>query len=60
MANREIKQFIVRKYVMAKSAKQAIKLEKKFSADDVWINEEWMKNREFMSKREMGFSTNKK
>lgn len=45
---------------MAKSAKEAIKLEKKFSADDVWINEEWMKNREFMSKREMGFSTNKK
>lgn len=38
------KRFIVRKYIMAKSAMDAIKKEKKHSVDDCWIDEEWMKN----------------
>lgn len=38
------KMFIVRKYVMAKSAKGAILLEKNLPVDDVWLDEDWKKN----------------
>ena len=35
------KLFIVRKYVKAKSAVEAIRKEKKMPPDDVYIDEEW-------------------
>lgn len=38
------KLFIIRKYVWAKSAADAIKKEVKYSVEDVWIDEEWKKN----------------
>lgn len=38
------KLFIVRKYVWAKDAEQAIKIEKTQKVDDVWIDEDWKKN----------------
>lgn len=37
------KLFVVRKYIMAKSAKEAIKLDKNTPVDDVWIDDEWKK-----------------
>jgi len=37
------KQFIIRKYIMAKSAAEALRIEKNIPADDCWISEEWMK-----------------
>ena len=37
------KRFIVRKYVMAHSALDAIKNEKKIEVADVWIDDEWLK-----------------
>lgn len=37
------KQFIVRKYIMAESASQAIRLEKKTPVHDVWVDEDWKK-----------------
>jgi hypothetical protein len=37
------KLFIVRKYIMAKDAKQAISLDQKNPVHDVWIDEEWSK-----------------
>jgi hypothetical protein len=41
------KRYIVRKYVMANSAMEAIRNEKKFRVDEVWIDEDWKKNQEF-------------
>ena len=38
------KLFIVRKYIMATSAKQAIIKDKLTPVDDVWIDDEWKKN----------------
>lgn len=35
------KRFIVRKYIMANSAAEALKLDLKTHADDVWIDEDW-------------------
>lgn len=35
------KQFIVRKYIMAKSALEAIKKDKMSPVDDVWVDEKW-------------------
>lgn len=38
------KLFVVKKYVWATSAKQAIQREQKVIVDDVWIDEEWKRN----------------
>lgn len=38
------KRFIVRKYIMAKSAHEALKKERTIRPDDVWVDEEWAKN----------------
>jgi len=35
------KLFVIRKYLMAKSAEEAIKLEKNVGVGDCWIDEEW-------------------
>lgn len=35
------KLFVVRKYIMAKSAQEAIKKDKAHPVDDVWISDEW-------------------
>jgi len=35
------KLFIVRKYIMAKSAKDAIRKDKLKPVDDVWVDEKW-------------------
>ena len=40
---KQLKRFIVRKYIMAESAKDALKLEHKIAPDDVWVDEEWTK-----------------
>ncbi len=37
------KLFITRKYVLACSAADAIRLEKKQKVDDVWLQEDWFK-----------------
>lgn len=35
------KMFVVKKYVMARSAKEALAKEKKQEADDCWVEEGW-------------------
>jgi hypothetical protein len=40
---KEEKQFIIRKYVIAKSAIEALKKEKKREADDCWVDENWQR-----------------
>lgn len=51
----EIKRFIVRKYIMAASAEEAIKKDKRSPVSDVWVDDEWMK--ESTRKEIAGFST---
>lgn len=38
------KLFVVKKYIMANSAQQAIRLDKKTPPDDVWVDETWKNN----------------
>lgn len=38
-----VKKFVVKKYIMAVSASEALKKERRFKADDVWVDEEWSK-----------------
>ncbi len=40
------KRFVVRKYIMATSAREALKLERNAAADDVWIDEDWKKDQQ--------------
>jgi hypothetical protein len=51
------KRFIVRKYVMARSAQEALRLEKRRAADDVFIDEQWSKDQQFEGdkKKKFGF-----
>lgn len=35
------KLFVVRKYIYARSAHEALKRERKHRPDDVWVDEEW-------------------
>ena len=35
------KQYIIRKYVMAKSVSEALRKEQNIKADEAWIDEEW-------------------
>lgn len=43
MKNNDKKLFVVKKYIMAKSASHAIKLDKKTPVDDVWMDEDFKK-----------------
>lgn len=38
------KRFIVRKYIMAETAAQALRKEKHFQADDVYLDDQWIKD----------------
>lgn len=49
------KQYIVRKYVMATSAKDAIERSKRAPVDDVWIDDNWVKNQQLERTAAMGF-----
>ena len=44
------KLFVIKKYIWAESASQALKVEKKSRADDCWIDEEWKKAQDYKSK----------
>jgi hypothetical protein len=46
----EKKLFVVRKYVLALSALEAIKVEKRCPVDDVWMDDEW--RRDALTRRE--------
>lgn len=38
------KRFIIKKYIMATSTQQALRKERKVRPDDVWVDEDWIKN----------------
>lgn len=48
--------FVVKKFVEAKSAKDALKKEKTCPVDEIWIDEEWKKNNISNTRKPMGFS----
>lgn len=39
------KQYIIRKYIKANSAQEALRKEKKQPADECWIDEKWMEQK---------------
>lgn len=53
------KRFIVRKYIMAKSASEALKLERRHRPDDVWVDEDWKKEAGNQLSSCIGFSAEK-
>lgn len=48
--------FVVRKYIFAKSATEAIKLDKKTPVSDVWVDEKWVEQQSSL-RDEVGFKT---
>lgn len=53
------KLFIVRKYVKAVSAAEAIRLEKKAPVDDVWVDDDWKKMNPLSPPIKVGFKQKK-
>lgn len=49
------KLYIVRKYIMAKSAQEALKKERRCIPDDVWVSDEWMKENKNSLESAIGF-----
>lgn len=43
MKKQPLKRYIVRKYIMAKSAREALKKDRTHLPDDVWVDDEWKK-----------------
>ncbi len=52
------KLFVVRKYIMAKSASEALKKERKFKPDDCFVHDAWQ-NSNINQLEAIGFTTNK-
>lgn len=50
-------QYIIRKYVMASSAIEAIKLEAKAPVSDVWLDDDWKKAQYEDKAPAIGFSS---
>ena len=50
------KLFIVRKYVTASSAAEALRIEKRVAADDIWLDDDWKKSQPNAGANVMGFS----
>jgi hypothetical protein len=45
MKKEVLKRFIVKKYIMATSAHDALKRERRHRPDDVWVDEDWKKEK---------------
>lgn len=56
-----LKRFIIKKYIMATSAADAIKKDKKASVEDVWVDDKWREMEdEIVNKNEIGFKSGRK
>lgn len=53
------KLFIVRKYIWANNATEAIKKDKTHKVEDVWVDDEWKKVNVDLKKDIIGFYNNK-
>lgn len=54
----KLKQYIIRKYVMARNVKDALLKEKLINADEAWIDDEWRKNNPEIATNKIGFNGN--
>lgn len=59
MKKQPLKRYIVRKYIMAKTAHEAIKKDKEHLPDDVWVDEDWKKDNSRDLSSAIGFVTPK-
>lgn len=59
MKNEDLKQFVVRKYVMAKNAAEAIRAERDAEVCDVWVDEDWKKDKSRDLSPAIGFDVDK-
>lgn len=50
------KRYVIRKYIMASSASEALKKERKYKADDVWLDEKWTEQQSRDNAPAIGFS----
>lgn len=50
------KLYIVRKFIMAESAAQAIKRDKVTEVDEVWVDEKWKENNMSNEKKDIKFN----
>lgn len=53
-----MKLYVIKKYILAKSAKDALKKEKREEVDDIWVHEDWQKreiDNKFEEKKHVGF-----
>lgn len=57
MRKKLLKKFVIRKYVWATSAMDAIRNETKNEVHDVWLDEDWKKSQDFSPKGEIGFNS---
>ena len=55
MVKKQHKLYIVRKYVMARSAREAIELSRNREPDDVWVDDEWKKDSKNQLSSAIGF-----
>ena len=53
------KLYVVRKYIKAKSAADALRKEKKSPVDEIWVDEEWRKSSKDNLSGAMGFHIQK-
>ena len=56
MLEQKYKLFVVRKWIKAKSAKEAIKKEKSHEVDDVWVDDDWRKAQSSETEGKLGFN----
>ena len=49
-----LKQYIIRKYVLANNVQEALRKEKHVRADEAWIDSDWKGNQEVVTKK-VGF-----
>lgn len=52
--------FVIKKYIMAPNAREAMKRERKIEPDDIWVDDEWRKANTDNLADAIGFSTKKK
>ena len=50
------KRYIIRKHIVAKSASDALKKERKYKADECWIDEDWAKQQNIQNPSAIGFA----
>ena len=52
----ELKRYIVRKYIMGRSIRDALKKDKITFPDDIWVDEDWKKENPNRLESQMGFN----